>query len=392
MVGGINKIMFRRIKFLSGAIVLFLLSGMAFQSCDSTTDLIQPAQVDIEEVIGQMLLVGFRGFEITTNNFIYRDIVQHKIGGVVLYDRDVILGTSERNIKSADQIRKLVSQLQTLGNGNLLIAIDQEGGRVNRLKTAYGFPPTVSAQYLGNLNNPDSTFIYTCKMAETIASLNLNVNFAPVVDVNVNPLNPVIGGIERSFSSNPYSVITHAGKYIMAHRKNNILTCLKHFPGHGSSQTDSHLGFTDVTNTWTASELIPYQELVKQGMVDMVMTAHIFNGKLDSIYPATLSKNIITGLLRKEIGFEGVVITDDMQMKAITDHFGLDKAVERTIEAGVDIILFSNNTGYDTEIVSKVHTIIKNLLASGRITEQRLLQSYYRVMRLKMKMNKSVTS
>ncbi|MHC1737653.1 MAG: glycoside hydrolase family 3 protein [Ignavibacteriaceae bacterium] len=375
--------MFRRIKTLTGAIVLFLFSGMAFQSCDSTTNSPQPVPVDINEVIGQMLLVGFRGFEITSQNFIYRDLVQYKIGGVVLYDRDVILGTSERNIKSADQIRKLVSQLQALSNSNLLIAIDQEGGRVNRLKTAYGFPPTVSAQYLGNLNNPDSTYIYTVRMAETIAGVNLNVNFAPVVDVNVNPSNPVIGGIERSFSADPYRVIDHAAKYILAHKHNNILTCLKHFPGHGSSQTDSHLGFTDVTNTWTTNELIPYQELFKQGNVDMVMTAHIFNAKLDSLYPATLSKNIITGILRKQLGYEGVVITDDMQMKAITDHFGLEQAVERTIEAGVDIILFSNNTGYDPEVVPKVFTIIRNLLASGKITEQRLLESYYRVLRLK---------
>jgi len=381
--------MFRRMKISTGILIISFICVVTFQSCNSPVDSPQPPPGNIDEVIGQMLMVGFRGFEITPGNFIYRDLVQYKIGGVALYDRDVISGTYDRNIKSADQIRKLVSQLQELGNNQLLIAIDQEGGRVNRLKTAYGFPPTVSAQYLGNLNNLDSTYFYSNMMAQTMAAVNLNMNFAPCVDVNVNPTNPVIGGIERSFSADPLQVVNHADKFILAHRNNHILTCIKHFPGHGSSQTDSHLGFTDVTNSWSANELIPYRKLLEKGSVDMVMTAHIFNANLDSLYPATLSKNIITGILRNQIGYDGVVITDDMQMKAISDYFGLEQAVEKTIEAGVDIIMFPNNNIYDPEIVPKVFTIIKNMLASGKVTESRLLKSYYRILKLKTRLNKS---
>ncbi|HPO56884.1 MAG TPA: glycoside hydrolase family 3 N-terminal domain-containing protein [Ignavibacteriaceae bacterium] len=366
-------------------IILLLLSIFTFQSCDNTTEPLPVPAPDIDEVIGQMLMVGFRGFDIQQDNFIYRDLTQYKIGGVVLYDRDVTLGTSQRNIQSPEQLRNLVAQLNSISAGKLLIAIDQEGGRVNRLKTAYGFPPTVSAQYLGNLNNPDSTYGYTYNMAQTIAGVNINLNFAPVVDVNVNPNNPVIGGIERSFSADPNLVVSHAEKYMQAHRNSKVFTCLKHFPGHGSSQTDSHLGFTDVTNTWSNAELIPYRELLKKGIVEMIMTAHIFNANLDSTYPATLSKNIIDGMLRKDLGYDGVVITDDMQMKAITDHYGLEQAVERSLEAGVDIILFSNNSAYDPEIVPKVTGIIKNLIAQGKIEKARLYNSYNRIMNLKRK-------
>lgn len=374
-------------QFIKHAFVLVvLLFSVLNLSCDSN---IETQPDDLDEIIGQMLIVGFRGFEITPGSPIYRDLTQYKIGGVVLYDRDVTLGTGERNIKSPEQLSNLVKQIKNFAYRFPIIAIDQEGGRVNRLKTAYGFPPTVSAQYLGNLSILDSTYIYTERMAKTINSLGINLNFAPVVDLNVNPTNPVIGAIERSFSADPAIVVEQSLVYMNAHKVNRVLNCLKHFPGHGSSKTDSHLGFTDVTDTWTSLELQPYKELIKKGEVDMIMTAHIFNGKLDSVYPATLSSNIMTNLLRKEMGYDGVIISDDMQMKAITEHYGLEIAVERCLQAGVDIIMFSNNSAHDPDITLKVNSIIKKFIYEGKITRERLLESYNRIKKLKSKLERN---
>lgn len=374
-------------QFIKHAFVLVvLLFSVLNLSCDSN---IETQPDDLDEIIGQMLIVGFRGFEITPGSPIYRDLTQYKIGGVVLYDRDVTLGTGERNIKSPEQLSNLVKQIKNFAYRFPIIAIDQEGGRVNRLKTAYGFPPTVSAQYLGNLSILDSTYFYTERMAKTINSLGINLNFAPVVDLNVNPTNPVIGAIERSFSADPAIVVEQSLVYMNAHKVNRVLNCLKHFPGHGSSKTDSHLGFTDVTDTWTSLELQPYKELIKKGEVDMIMTAHIFNGKLDSVYPATLSSNIMTNLLRKEMGYDGVIISDDMQMKAITEHYGLEIAVERCLQAGVDIIMFSNNSAHDPDITLKVNSIIKKFIYEGKITRERLLESYNRIKKLKSKLERN---
>ena len=174
------------------------------------------------------------------------------------------------------------------------MAVDQEGGRVNRLKTKYGFPASVSAQYLGTLDNVDSTMYYANRTAMLCQSLGFNINFAPAVDVNYNPESPAIGKIERSFSADPEMVIKHADLLIKAQTAKGILSTLKHFPGHGSAQADSHYGVTDVTKYWQESELIPFEKLGKSSPNVAIMTAHVANQNLDADYPATLSKRIIT--------------------------------------------------------------------------------------------------
>jgi beta-N-acetylhexosaminidase len=332
-------------------------------------------------------MVGFRGLEVNQDSSIVKDIITGRIGGVVLYDRDVTLQSDVRNIQSPSQVHALVDSLKKHASIPLLVAIDQEGGKVNRLKTKYGFPTTVSQQYLGNLNNVDTTIYYAAQTASTLRSLGINVNFAPVVDLNINPDNPVIGKIERSFSADSVIVTALSELVIKEHAKQDITCALKHFPGHGNSTTDSHLGFVDVTNTWSESELAPYRSLISSGNADMIMTAHIYNSKLDSQYPATLSRNIITGVLRNTLGFNGVVVSDAMDMKAITDYYGLESAVFLSINAGIDIILFSNNQMYDADIAFKITEIIKNLITDGKLTEDRINESYERIMKLKSTIN-----
>ncbi|MBX3045276.1 MAG: glycoside hydrolase family 3 protein [Candidatus Kapabacteria bacterium] len=364
-----------------------IFSGILFMivSCDDPNRP-QDSERDLDLMIGQMLMIGFRGVDVDETSPIVNDIRAGRVGGVILFDKDVALGYAQRNIVSPEQVEKLNSKLQSYsGTYKLLIAVDQEGGRVARLKTDYGFLQTVTQQYLGTLNNPDTTKFYADRTAETLNNARFNVNFAPVVDLNVNPNSPAIGALERSFSREPHIVISNSEILIKSQKQKKVLSCLKHFPGHGSASADSHLGFTDITNSWSEEELVPYRELIKRNEINMIMTAHVFNSKLDSVYPATLSGSIISGILRGQLGFDGVVVSDDMNMKAISEHYGLEYALEMSIKAGVDVIVFGNNLIYDDEIASKAVNIIKDLVYSGKISKERIKQSYKRIVLLKSK-------
>ena len=334
--------------------------------------------------IGQMLMVGFRGLDAKSEPRLADDIRKRHIGGVVLFDYDVPSASPVRNIESADQVKRLASELQSMASIPLFIAIDQEGGRIIRLKPAKGFPRSVSAAYLGRLDNPDSTRQAAATTAGLLRSLNINMDFAPDVDLNTNPDNPVIGKLERSFSADPDVVTRQAEIFVDVFRSAGIVPVLKHFPGHGSSTKDTHKDFTDVTGTWSKTELEPYLELVRRGYDGAVMTAHVFNARLDSINPATLSKAAVSDLLRHEIGFRGVVFSDDMQMRAISDRYGLESAIRLAIEAGVDVLLFGNNaSAYDPEIAQKASGIIRELVAKGIVSRERIDLSYRRIMKLK---------
>jgi len=162
------------------------------------------------------------------------------------------------------------------------------------------------------------------------------------------------------------------------------VSCCKHFPGHGSATSDSHLGLTDVTNTWNEIELQPYRQLISSGKCKMIMSAHVFNQNLDANYPATLSSKILTGILRNELEFDGVIVSDAMEMGAIADNFGKEEAIEKAINAGCDLLLFSNNTTtYNEEIVPETVSLIKKLVIEGKVTESRIKKSYDRIMKLK---------
>ncbi len=332
--------------------------------------------------IGQLLMIGFRGVCVSDSSAIIQDIRAGRVGGVILFDYDVLQKQSGRNIQSPRQVKSLCDALRAASKLPLLIAIDEEGGKVNRLKPKYGFRQTVSAAYLGQLNSLDSTRLHAAHTAELLSELGINLNFAPVCDVAVNPHNPVIAKLERSFSRNPDSVALHAARVVEAHRAKGVLTALKHFPGHGSSQSDSHLGFVDVSNTWRQDELVPFQTLISQGNADLVMTAHIFNANWDTL-PATLSKHVIENLLRTALKFDGVVCSDDMQMKAITAHYGLEDALKLALNAGVDMLIFGNNLDYDEHIAQKALTIIKQCVEKNEISTSRIDEAYRRVMCLK---------
>lgn len=338
---------------------------------------------DLEIKIGQMLIVGFRGLEPQDVYPIAQDIEKRHIGGVILFDYDASTRHPVRNIQSPEQVKRLVVSLQERASIPLFIALDQEGGNVNRLKETFGFPPTVSAQYLGSLNQPEVTRKYADITATTLAELGINLNFAPVVDLNINPSNPIIGKFERSFSDDPEIVFTHALEWIKTHHTHNVFCALKHFPGHGSSQNDSHLDFVNVTDTWLPEELIPYSKLIPTGECDLVMIAHVFHSKFDPLLPATLSAPIITGLLRKTYQYDGVVISDDMQMKAISSHYSFETALQAAIEAGVDLFIFGNNLVYEENIAAKAVAVIKQLVVNGTISQERIDQSYRRICRIK---------
>jgi len=346
----------------------------------------QPAKedADLKHKIAQMLMVGFRGMELKPTMPIYNDVKKSGIGGVILFDYDVPLKTYKRNISSSKQLKKLVADLQAAASVKLLIAIDQEGGKVNRLKLRYGFPPTVSAQYLGKLNNVDTTVKYAAATAKTLSNLGFNLNFAPAVDLNVNPDCPIIGKVERSFSADVDVVVQQATIWLEEQQKRGVTGCIKHFPGHGTSAADTHLGIADVTHSWTAQELEPFRQLIALGKVDVVMTSHVYNAHLDEKYPATMSKKIITGILREQLGFTGVVVTDDLAMGALVEHYSLEEILLKAIEAGADILCLSNNgKTYDDKIAQKALNIIYNAVKKGKITPERINESYNRIMTLK---------
>jgi len=333
--------------------------------------------------VAQMLMVGFRGTVLDDNNPIVADIRERGIGSVVLFSYDVVLQSPLRNVESPAQVQALNASLQALATIPLLIAVDQEGGKVARLNETHGFPPTFSAQALGDRADVMFTYAQAAQMAKTLAATGINQNLAPAVDVNTNPTNPVIGLLGRSFSGDPASVTAQAHAFIDAHHAHKITTTIKHFPGHGSSRADSHKGFVDITDTWQPLELEPYRVLIAEGIVDTVMTGHVFNAKLDPVYPSTLSKPILTGILREQLGFTGVIITDDMGMKAITDNFGFAEAVVKAVQAGADMLALGNNLSYDPAVAERTIDILVQAVAAGVISEQRIDESYARIMDLK---------
>ena len=340
-----------------------------------------PQNVPLEVKIGQMLMVGFRGLSVNENSPIVQEIKKFHLGGVILFDYDITLRKRLRNIQSPKQVKTLVEGLQLVSSTPLFIAIDQEGGKITRLNKKLGFPSTVSAQYLGRKNDLDLTDKKASEIAQTLSTLGINFNFAPVVDLNINPKNPVIGKLRRSFSNDPSIVTQHAFQFIEAHHKYKVMCALKHFPGHGSSTKDSHLGLVDVSDTWQAVELEPYKDLIPD--TDAIMIAHVFNKHLDPKYPATMSKSIVTDKLRHEMQYDGVIVSDDMQMKAITENYDFKEAIFETIQAGIDIIVIGNNLKFEEDITQRTINSITQLITEGKITEKRIDESYQRIQKLK---------
>jgi len=339
---------------------------------------------ELAKVIGQMLIVGFRGTGIDETSYIYTAIKELNLGGVIFFDRDAPGKSFPRNITDPEQVRELCAALQHISDTPLIIAVDAEGGMINRLKPNYGFIEVPSHQQLGRVSTPATTYREIKRLAKQLAELGINTNFAPVVDLNRNSDNPVIAKLERSFSDDPDIVSAQAEAFIKAHHDNGLLTAIKHFPGHGSSTGDTHIGLTDVTDTYSSVELQPFAKLIEKGLVDMVMTSHVINRNFDPDYPVTLSGYYIKNILRKDLGYDGVVVSDDMQMGAITEHFSFAEAIIRAINAGCDLLIISNNgSTYDERAPYKAVDIIKDALQSGKISEAQIIRSLERIQALK---------
>lgn len=322
----------------------------------------------IEEKIGQMMMVSF--YENQIDEF----ISNKKIGGFILFSR---------NVHTSKQVQELTEKINKKTKKNLqvpaFIAMDQEGGKVSRIDNI--FPSFKNNRVLGDINSEGLTKDQGMLISEVLSYLGVNLNFAPVVDVNTKENNPVIG--VRAFGDQPEIVSKMAAAFIEGQRKNSIISCIKHFPGHGNVMKDSH--FELPTNYRDISEvreidISPFKYLINEADIGMIMTAHVKVPSMGTEQPATLSRKILTGELRDRLGFEGVIITDDIgSMEAITSLMKTKEAAVKAIEAGVDIVLLVT-TPEQVEITIEY---ILNSIEIGVITEERIDESLYRILRLK---------
>ncbi len=336
------------------------------------------AEPSLREAIAGMLLVGFRGLTPSEAAPTIRSIADDGLGGVLLFSVDQPTG-GPRNIASPAQVAELTAALQEAASRSLIVAIDQEGGRVARLGPAHGFPDTSSAASLGATGDPSMTRTAAAELADTLCRAGITLNLAPVVDLAVNPDNRVIAGLGRSFGADPAIVVEHAAAFVEAHHAAGIDCAIKHFPGQGSAAGDTHMGVVDVTDAWAEIELEPFTRLVEAGLPNAVMTAHIHNDALDSERPATLSTPTLMGILRERIGWEGPIISDDLQMAALSDRYGYEEVVAFAIEAGIDLLLVANQVRYDPDVVPRTIGIVESLVASGRVSEERIRASWHRL-------------
>jgi beta-N-acetylhexosaminidase len=382
-----------------------LLAACASEALRSTTPTLRPTSsvvpsptavttpsaapsLSLAAKVGQMLLVGFRGTDADSSAAILADIRDRSLGGVVLFSSDQPTGSPLRNIVSPAQLVSLTAALQDAASASetglpLLVAVDEEGGQVARLDLAHGFPPTESAAALGARNDATYTRAAGQAIATTLRAAGINLNLAPVVDLDINPNNPIIGALDRSFGADPALVSRQARAFINGHHAAGVLTTLKHFPGHGSSTADSHLGVVDVTGTWSSVELDPYRRLIPAGVVDTILTAHVFNAKLDPDNPATLSSATIDGLLRAQLGWDGLVISDDMQMGAIRQAYGYRDAIRLAILAGVDVLTIANQQVFEADIVQRTIGLVLDMVDRGEVSANRIDRSWQRIQALK---------
>jgi len=356
------------LKFLLLFLTLFL-SLNATQISDDT----------LKKQIGHMLIIGFSDKDINENSQIVKDIQKYDLGGVILFDRFYNDRSKTKNISSPDQLQRLTKKLKMFTKEGFFIAVDQEGGKVARLKPEYGFKETPSAFEVSKLGLKNAQEIYE-KQSYMLEQAGINLNFAPVVDLAINPKNKVIVQLERSYGNDSSLVVSFAEVMIQEQQKRGITSVLKHFPGHGSSLEDSHQGFVNISKTWSTKELEPYEKLIQKHEVDMIMTAHVFDKYIDQDYPATLSYRVNTEILRGKMKYRGLVISDDMQMKAISEHYSTKEAVTLAINAGVDILLYGNQLANITadELVNTIFKQVKN----GAISYERILESNERIKNL----------
>lgn len=342
--------------------------GVSMQKLDD-----QLKVMTLAEKIGQLVITGLEGYCLDQDT---RTLLEeYHVGGFILF---------ARNIQSAGQTLALVNSLKQANAGGkapLLLSVDEEGGRVSRMPTDFVRLPANSI--IGNALDCTLAEHFGRMLARRVRALGFNLNYAPVLDVNSNPDNPVIGS--RSFSAEPGVVSALGTRAMEGIRAQGVIPVVKHFPGHGDTNVDSHIGLPRVDadlERLLDFELLPFRSAIRAG-ADAIMTAHILLPKLDPDYPATLSKPLITGLLRDKLHFDGVVITDDLTMGAIKEHYSMEDAAVQAIDAGVDIVLVCH--GYANYIA--VLDALRKAAETGALPMARIDQAVHRVLRLKYRYN-----
>jgi len=333
----------------------------------------QVNEMTVDEKIGQMIIVGLDGYTIDDST---REMIEdYHVGGFILFSD---------NVKDSNQLLTLINSLKTTNSKNkipLFISVDQEGGKVDRMPDEFKEFP--SNRIIGQINSKEFSYKIGSIIAEEIKAFGFNMDFAPVLDINSNPKNPVIG--DRAFGSEEEIVSDLGIETMKGIQSGGIISVVKHFPGHGDTSVDSHIGLPTVykdLKQLKSFELIPFQEAIKNN-ADVVMIAHILLNKIDAQNPASLSKTIITDILRGELNFEGVVITDDMTMGAVTNNYEIDNGAVKAIKAGSDIALVCH--GYENG--RSVINGIKQAVEDGIIPKERIDESVYRILKLKQKYN-----
>ncbi len=334
----------------------------------------------LEQMAGQMIVIGFQGDDADDAPVkkLREEIAAGRLGGVMLLKTNVknLAAVAEMNSAFRDASPDLPP----------FITVDQEGGSVERLTKAVGFAEIPNAASIAANNTPEQAVAIYGKMAEGIADLGFSVNFGPVADINLNKNNQIIAKFGRSFSADPAKVAAYDEAFIRAHHAAGLLTALKHFPGHGSSTADSHEGFVDITETWQPSELDPYRALIAGGEVDMIMIGHLYHADYSdagSQTPSSLSPQWVTGVLREDLGYNGVVISDDLEMGAIREHFTLKETVTKAVRAGMDVLLFSNTAKYRASLGQEILDILLAEAEADPAFAARIEQSYDRIIALK---------
>lgn len=331
------------------------------------------ANPPIEKIIGQLLMIGFDGKTPADTRHILKAINEDRLGGVLL------LG---KNIESPEQLNTLTKSLQSQSKATIFIAVDQEGGAVARLNEKNGFEDFPSAKTVAkDMSLKKANELYM-RMAHTLKAYGINYNLAPVVDVeNIN--SPIIGLKKRSFSSFVATISLYSQAFIDAFKEVGVLTCLKHFPGHGSAVKDSHKTLTDISLTWDFDELRPYFDMIQTKKAQSIMMGHLYLKRFDLKYPASLSSSIVNGVLRTNMAYDGMVISDDLMMEGVSKEFDLKERIILSLKAGVDMLIISSEYLDDNFVVDRFYTIINEALESGELDEKMLREAYSRVIALK---------
>lgn len=331
----------------------------------------QISKMSLDEKIGQMVIVGFEGHTLDTE--IKGMIEDGDIGGVILF---------KRNVEDSAQLIELVNSLKDANSKNnipLFVSIDEEGGTVSRMPDGLLDIPT--NRVIGQKDDKEFSYEIGKTIAKEIKSFGFNMNFAPVLDIDSNPNNPVIGN--RSYGSDEKLVSKLGVETMKGIQSEGVISVVKHFPGHGDTAVDSHIGLPIVDKSLEQLqqfEFIPFAEAIKNN-ADVVMIAHILLKQIDPENPASFSKTLITDILRNQLNFQGVVITDDLTMGAIVENYDIGDAAIQSIAAGSDIALICH--GYENEI--KVLDRLKKAVENGIISQERVNESVYRILSLKKK-------